>query len=64
MRVSGGVTVASLLAAAVVFVVGGPFVGRVGGDPAFAGNSLVQTVQDLTVVCHGPGTAREEWFPP
>jgi len=50
MRVSGGVTVASLLAV-VLLIVGSPFVGRVGGDPAFAGNSLAQTVQDLTVVC-------------
>jgi len=29
-------------------------VGRVGSDPAFAGNSLVQTVQDSTVVCTVP----------
>ena len=51
MRVPGGVTVASLLAAAIVLIVASPFVGRVEGDPAFAGNSLAQTVQDSTVVC-------------
>jgi hypothetical protein len=51
MRVLGGVTVASLLTAVVLLIVGSPFVGRVGGDSAFAGDSLVQTVQDLTVVC-------------
>jgi len=55
MRVLGGVTVASLLAAVVLLIVGSPFVGRVGGDPAFAGNSLLQTVQDSTVVCTVPG---------
>jgi hypothetical protein len=54
IRVLGGVTVASLVAAVIVLVVGSPFVGRVGGDPAFAGNSLAQTVQDLTVVCTVP----------
>jgi hypothetical protein len=53
MRVLGGVTVASLLAAVIVLV-GSPFVGRVGGDSAFAGNSLVRTVQDSTVVCTVP----------
>ena len=42
---------ASLLAAVVLLVVGTPLVGRVEGDSAFAGNSLAQTVQDLTVVC-------------
>ncbi len=35
-------------------IVASPFVGRVGSDPAFAGNSLVQTVQDSTVVCTVP----------
>jgi hypothetical protein len=54
MRVLGGVTVASLLAAVVLLVVGTPLVGRVEGDSAFAGNSLAQTVQDLTVVCTVP----------
>ena len=54
MRVPGGVTVASLLAAVVLLIVGSPFVGRVGGDPAFAGDSLLQTVQDSTVVCTVP----------
>jgi len=54
MRVPGGVTVASPLAAVVLLIVGSPFVGRVGGDSAFAGNSLVQTVQDSTVVCTVP----------
>ena len=51
MRVPGGVTVASLLAAVVLLIVGSPLVGRVGGESAFAGNSLLQTVQDSTVVC-------------
>jgi hypothetical protein len=54
MRVLGGVTVASLIAAAGVLVVGSPFVGRVGGEPAYAGDSLVRTVQDSTVVCTVP----------
>jgi hypothetical protein len=54
MRVLGGATVASMLAAAVVLVVGSPIVGRVGADPAFAGSSLVRTVQDSTVVCRVP----------
>jgi hypothetical protein len=54
MRVLGGVTLVSLLAAAIVLVVVGPFVGRVGGDSAFAGNSLLRTVQDSTVVCTVP----------
>jgi hypothetical protein len=54
MRVLGGVPVASLLAAAFVLVVASPLVGRVGGDSAFGGNSLVQTVQDSTVVCTVP----------
>jgi hypothetical protein len=54
MRVLGGVTVASLVAAVVLLIVDSPFVGRVGGDSAFAGNSLVQTVQDSTVVCTVP----------
>ena len=54
MRVLGGVTVASQLAAAIVLVVGSPLVGRVGGDSAHAGNSLVRTVQDSTVVCTVP----------
>ena len=53
-RVLGGVTVASLVAAVSVLVVGIPLVGRVGGDPAFAGTSLVRTVQDSTVVCTVP----------
>jgi hypothetical protein len=48
------VTVGSVLAAVVLLIVGSPFVGRVGGDSAFAGNSLVQTVQDSTVVCTVP----------
>ena len=51
MRVPGGVSVASLLAAVVLLIVHSPSVGRVGGDSAFAGNRLAQTVQDLTVVC-------------
>jgi hypothetical protein len=51
MRVLGGVTVASVLAAVVLLMVGSPFVGRIGSGSAFAGSSLVQTVQDLTVVC-------------
>jgi hypothetical protein len=54
MRVLGGVTVASQLAAAVALVVGSPFVGRVGGDSAYAQNTLVRTVQDSTVVCTVP----------
>jgi hypothetical protein len=54
MRVPGGVTVASLLTAVVLLIVDSPSVGRVGGDSAFAGNSLVQTVQDSTVVCTVP----------
>jgi hypothetical protein len=54
MRVLGGVTVASVLAAAVGLVVGSPFVGRVDGESAFAGNSLVETAQDSTVVCTVP----------
>jgi hypothetical protein len=54
MRVLGGATVASLLAAAIVLVVAGAFVGRVGGDPADAGNSLVRAVQDSTVICKVP----------
>ncbi|HEY8775052.1 MAG TPA: hypothetical protein VIM33_01085 [Gaiellaceae bacterium] len=54
MRVLGGVTVASLLAAVIVIVVGSLFVGRVGGDSAFAGNSLVPSIQDMTVVCTVP----------
>ena len=51
IRVLGGVTVASLLAAVVLLIVGSPFVGRVEGESAFAGNSLLQTVQDSTVAC-------------
>src|SRR6266576_2331085 len=51
MRVLGGITVASLLAAVVLLIVGSTFAGRVEGDSAFAGNSAAQTVQDLTVVC-------------
>ena len=51
MRVLGRVTVASLLAAIVLLVVGSALVGRVEGDSAFAGDRLVRTVQDLTVVC-------------
>jgi hypothetical protein len=51
MRVLGGVTVASRLAAVVLLVVGSTLAGRVEGDSAFAGSSLVQTVQDSTVVC-------------
>jgi len=51
MRVLGGVTVASLVAAVIVLVVGLPLVGRVGGDSAYAGTSFLQTVQDSTVVC-------------
>src|SRR5438445_6234670 len=51
IRVLGGVTVASLLAAVVLLIVGSPFVGRVEGESALAGNSLLQTVQDSTVVC-------------
>ena len=47
--VHGGVTVVSLLAAVIVF-----FVGRVNGESAFAGSSLLQTVQDSTVVCTVP----------
>jgi hypothetical protein len=54
MRVLGGVTVASLLAAVVLLAVGSPFVGRVEGDSAFAGNRLLRTVQDSTVVCTVP----------
>jgi hypothetical protein len=54
MRVLGGVTVASLLAAVVVFFVSSPLVGRVGAAPAFAGSSLVRTIQDSTVVCTVP----------
>jgi hypothetical protein len=54
MRVLGGVTVAWQLAAAIVLVVGSALVGRVGGDSAHAGNSLVRTVQDSTVVCTVP----------
>lgn len=54
MRVLGGVTAASQLAAAIVLVVGSPLVGRVGGDSAHAGNGLVRTVQDSTVVCTVP----------
>jgi hypothetical protein len=54
MHLLGGVTVASLIAVVVLFVVGSPLVGPVGGDPAFAGNSLVRTVQDSTVVCTVP----------
>lgn len=45
---------ASLLAAVVLLVVGGPLLGRIGRDSASAGNSLVRTVQDLTVVCTVP----------
>jgi hypothetical protein len=51
MRVPGGVTVASLLAAVILLAVGLPLISRVNGESAFAGNSLAQTVQDLTVVC-------------
>jgi hypothetical protein len=51
MRVLGGITAASLLAAVVLLFVGGPLVGRVDGESAFAGNSFLQTVQDSTVVC-------------
>lgn len=51
MRGLGGFTVASLLAAIVLLMVGSPFVGRIGSDSSFAGSSLVQTVRDLTVVC-------------
>jgi len=51
MRVLGGVTVAPLLAAVVLLIVGSTLAGRVEGDSAFAGNSLAQTVQDLTVDC-------------
>ena len=54
MRVLGFVTAASLIAAIVLLVVGSPFVGRVGSDSAFAGSSLVRTVQDSTVVCTLP----------
>jgi hypothetical protein len=54
MRVLGGITVASLLAPVVLLFVGSPLVGRVEGESAFAGNSLVQTVQDSTVVCTVP----------
>jgi hypothetical protein len=54
MRVLGGVTVASLVAAVIVLVVVIPLVGRVGGDSAFAGNSLVPSIQDMTVVCTVP----------
>jgi hypothetical protein len=53
-RVLGGVTVASLVAAVIVLVVGIPLLGRVGGDSALAGNSLVPSVQDMTVVCTVP----------
>jgi hypothetical protein len=53
MRVPGGVTVASLLAV-VLLIVGSPFVDRVDGESAFAGNSVLQTVQDSTVVCTVP----------
>ena len=48
------VAVVSVLAAVVLLIVGSPFVGRVGSDSAFAGNSLVRTVQDTTVVCTVP----------
>lgn len=41
----------SVLAAVVLLIVCSPFVGRVGSDSAFAGNSVVRTVQDTTVVC-------------
>jgi hypothetical protein len=51
MRVLGGITVASLLAAVVLLIVGSTLAGRVERDSAFAGNSAAQTVQDLTVVC-------------
>jgi hypothetical protein len=54
MRVLGGVTVTSLVAAFVVLVVGAPVVNRVGVDSADAGTSLVRTVQDSTVVCTVP----------
>ena len=54
MRVLGGVGVASLIAAAIVLVVGGAFVGRVGGEQAYAGNTLARTVQDSTVICTVP----------
>jgi hypothetical protein len=46
--------VASLVAVVVVLVVGMPLLGRVGGDSALAGNSLVPSVQDMTVVCTVP----------
>ena len=48
------VTVASVLGAVVLLIVSSPFVGRVGSDSAFAGNTLVPTVQDMTVVCTVP----------
>jgi hypothetical protein len=54
MHILGGVTVASLIAAAIALVLASSFVGRVGGDPAYAGNSLVRTVQDSTVICTVP----------
>jgi hypothetical protein len=42
------------LAAAIVLVVSSPFVGRVGGDSAYAQNTLVPTAQDSTVLCTVP----------